>query len=98
MRPRLAMFGLVAVLVAGTWRSDQPLVPQEAGELDGAWEIASVHRDGAADELLIGAFLAVGGNRVTYRPKPLPSVQSFVNSTVLPAEKEPKNLEPLVVF
>jgi hypothetical protein len=74
---RLVRWTLVAVALAVILGSDQessrafrrpsPTIVAQS-ELDGTWKILSVHRDGQADPVQVGAYLTFANGEVKFWP------------------------------
>jgi hypothetical protein len=74
---RLVRWTLVAVALAVILGSDQessrafrrpsPTIVAQS-ELDGTWKILSVHRDGQADPVQVGAYLTLANGEVKFWP------------------------------
>jgi hypothetical protein len=68
LRNRLAALGICALLAAGKFGLGSA-ASIDAPELQGAWEITSVQRDGVADPTQVGSILTIAGNAATFQPK-----------------------------
>ena len=69
---RWTIVGIALALLGGSDLTNRreirtPLIPQT--ELDGTWEIISVHRDGEADPLQVDAKLTFANGQVKFQPK-----------------------------
>jgi hypothetical protein len=63
----VAILGVIDQDTSRAFRWRPPtMVPHS--ELDGAWEILSVHRDGEADPVQIGAYLTFANGEVKFQP------------------------------
>ena len=67
LRFRLAALVLVAALLAGKGDGDIPAVNSDWKQIQGAWAILSVHRDGEFDSLQVGAHMMFAGDEVTFK-------------------------------
>ena len=67
------VFGVACALLVGcdeeknAYREPPTMVAQS--NLDGTWEILSVHRDGEADPVQVGALLTFANGEVRFQPK-----------------------------
>jgi hypothetical protein len=76
-RSKLAAFLLAAALLTLNGGDGRTTATVDAHRLQGAWIVASVHRDGAQDALQDGASLTFAGNRVIFQPKVVQPVENL---------------------
>lgn len=67
---RWTIAGIALALIVGSYQASRHQIPTTAiPELDGTWEIISVHRDGEADPVQVGALLTFANGEVKFQPK-----------------------------
>jgi len=66
---RWTIAGIALALIDGSDQASRHQIPMTAiPQLDGTWEILSVHRDGEADPVQVGALLTFANGKVTFQP------------------------------
>jgi len=69
---RLTVLGLTLALIGGSIQNPTPsrysLMTVPHSELDGTWEVLSVHRDGELDPFQVGAKLTFTNGEVKLQP------------------------------
>ena len=66
---RWTIAGIVLALIVGSYQASRHQIPTTAiPQLDGTWEVISVHRDGKADPVQVGARLTFANGEVTFQP------------------------------
>ncbi len=67
---RWTIAGIALAFLCGSDQASRHQIPTTAiPELDGTWEIISVHRDGNADPVQVGALLTFANGEVKFQPK-----------------------------
>jgi hypothetical protein len=67
---RWTIAGVALSLIGGCDLANRHQIPTTAiPQLDGTWEVISVHRDGKADPVQIGALLTFADGEVKFQPK-----------------------------
>lgn len=67
---RWTIAGIALALIVGSYQASRRQTPTTAipAELDGTWEIVSVHRDGEIDPVQVGALLTFANGEVKFQP------------------------------
>ena len=66
---RWTIAGIALALIVGSDQASRHQTQTTAiPQLDGTWEIISVHRDGKADPVQVGALLAFANGEVKFQP------------------------------
>jgi len=67
---RWTIAGIALAFICGSDQTSHRHLPTTAiPQLDGTWEILSVHRDGEADPVQVGALLTFANGEVKFQPK-----------------------------
>jgi hypothetical protein len=68
---RWTIAGIALALIGGCDEASHRQIPTTTAipQLDGTWEIISVHRDGEADPVQVGALLTFANGEVRFQPK-----------------------------
>ena len=65
---RWAALGLALILLAAKDLDSSGVFHGEPSEIEGTWEIVSVHRDGQVDPMQVGGHLTFADGKVTFLP------------------------------
>lgn len=67
---RWTIAGIALAFLCGSDQASHRYIPTTTAipQLDGTWEIISVHRDGEADPVQVGALLTFANGEVTFQP------------------------------